>query len=97
MVKILMSVGIVLLIVGAVLEVAADVRGAEGPRFLPAPLADLPSTHPATAFGVAGVAALVLGFLVEMALVSGQLPGGRFVVGLIAVVAFLFAGGYVVD
>lgn len=97
MVKILMSLGIVLLIVGSVFEVAADIRDSPGPKFLPAPLADLPSTHPATAFGVAGIAALVGGLVLEMAIISGQLPGGRVVVGFIAVVAFLFSGGYVVD
>jgi hypothetical protein len=95
MVKVLMTVGIVLLILASLVETAADISGRDLPRFLPAPLADFPSTHPATLLGVAGVAALVVGLVLELAWVSGLLPGGRVVVGLIAVFAFLLSGGYV--
>ena len=95
MVKLLMTIGIVLLILASVVETAADVREMDMPRFLPDPLADLPSNHPATALGVAGVAALVLGLALEMAIISGLLPGGRLIVGGVAVVAFLLSGGYI--
>ena len=93
MVKVLMTAGIVLLIVASLVEVAADVRGSGMPEFLPAPLSGLPSSHPATALGVAGVAAMVIGFVLEI--VSNPLPGGRVIVGSIAVLAFLLSGGYV--
>lgn len=95
MVKILMSLGIVLLILGSIVEVAIDIGDMNAPRFLPAPLSGLPSSHPATALGVAGIGALVVGLVVEMGALGNPLPGGRLIVGIVAVVAFMFAGGYV--
>ncbi|MFD1587931.1 hypothetical protein ACFR9U_13160 [Halorientalis brevis] len=95
MVKVLMTAGIVLLIAASLVEVAADVRGSGMPEFLPAPLSGLPSSHPATALGVAGFGALVIGFLLQI--ISNPLPGGRVIVGSIAVLAFLLSGGYVAE
>lgn len=96
MVKILMSLGIVLLILGSITEVAIDVGDMNAPEFLPAPLSELPSSHPATALAVGGIAALVVGLVVEMGAMGNPLPGGRIIVAVVAVVAFLFAGGYVI-
>lgn len=93
MVDILMTGGIVLLILGSIVEVAMDIRDGDGPAFLPSPLAELPSSQPATALGVAGVALLVIGVLLRV--ISHPLPGGHLVIGLIAIVAFLLSGGYI--
>lgn len=89
-----MTVGIVLLIVGSLVEVGLDVSGRASPTFLPEPLSGLPPTDAATALGVGGMALLVMGLVLTM--LSNPLPGGRLIVGVIAVIAFLFAGGFVV-
>jgi hypothetical protein len=34
---------------------------------------------------------------VEMGVMANPLPGGRVVVGVVAVVAFLFSGGYLIS
>jgi len=93
MVEVLMTAGIVLLIVASIVEVAADVRDSGMPQFLPAPLSGFPSSHPATAVAVAGLAAFLIGFVLEI--VSRPLPGGHLIVGSIAALAFLLSGGFV--
>ena len=91
-VRVVMDLSILLLIVASIVEVYADVRGSEMPEFLPAPLSGLPSCHPATALATAGVVGLAIGVLMAL----NQLPGGRMFVGVIAVIAFLFSGGFIV-
>ncbi|WP_336001625.1 hypothetical protein [Halorientalis halophila] len=91
----LLNAAIVALILASIVEVIVDVREMDAPRFLPHRLADLPPSEPATALGAAGVGLLVVGLVAEMAV--NPLPGGHLFVGLIAIVAFLFSGGFVVN
>lgn len=93
--RVLLDAAIVALILASIVEVIIDVRGIDTPEFLPSTLAGLSPSEPATALGVGGIAVLVLGIVVEMALV-GPLPGGRFLVGTIAVLAFLLTGGFLI-
>lgn len=94
MLELAMKLGIALLIVGSLVEVVLDVGDRASPTFLPAPLSGLPPTDVATALGGGGFAILLLGVAGRMA--TGPLPGGHLLIGLIATVAFLFAGGFVV-
>ena len=87
-----LDLSILLLIVASIVEVYADVRGGRLPEFLPAPLSGLPSSHPATVLALAGVIGVALGTLLSLR----PLPGGRLFVGAIAVVGFLFSGGFIV-
>lgn len=89
--RLILDLAILLLIVASVLEVYVDVSGRQMPEFLPVPLANLPPSQPATALATLGVLGLALG-----SLVASPLPGGRVFVGVIAVIAFLFAGGFLV-
>jgi hypothetical protein len=93
--RVLLDAAIVSLILASIVEVIVDVRDMDTPTFLPAPLARLSPSEPATAFGVGGIAMLVLGIVIEMGL-FGPLPGGRFLVGTIAVLAFLLTGGFLI-
>ncbi|WP_157525965.1 hypothetical protein [Halorientalis sp. IM1011] len=93
--RVLLDVAIVALILASLVEVIVDVRGMDTPEFLPSVLAGLSPSEPATALGVGGIALLVLGIVVEMALV-GPLPGGRFLVGTIAILGFLLTGGFLI-
>jgi len=90
--RVILDVSILSLIVASIVEVYADVRQSAMPEFLPAPLSSLPPSHPATALATAGVAGLSLGILLTL----DPLPGGRLFVGTIAVIAFLFSGGFIV-
>jgi hypothetical protein len=92
--RVVIDLSLVFLVVASIVEVAADVRDRPMPQFLSGGLANLPSSHPATVLGLLGVLGVVLGVAYEF-LFHG-LPGGRFVVGLVAIVAFLFAGGYLI-
>lgn len=94
--RVLLDTGIVSLILASIVQVYADVSGKPMPAFLPPALARLRTAEPATALALAGLSLFVLGFLVEMVL-TGLAPGGRIVVGLIAVISFLFAGGFVLS
>lgn len=94
--RVLLDAAIVSLILASIVEVVVDVRGMNPPTFLPSSLAKLSPSEPATAFGVGGIAMLVLGIVIEMGL-FGPLPGGRFLVGTIAVLAFLLTGGFLID
>lgn len=89
---ILMNVSIGLLILGSVIEAVVDIREMDPPEFLPAPLSGFRASHPATVVGVPGLLLLVVGVLFEW--LTFALPGGRFVVGLIATFAFLTSSGY---
>jgi len=89
----LMNISLVLLILGSIVEVAVDIGDMDTPEFLPAPLSGLPPSHPATALATVGIVVLLAGIGLEMS--AHPLPGGRVVVGVIAVIAFLFAGGFV--
>jgi hypothetical protein len=93
--RVILDLSLVSLVVASITEVAADVRGKPMPQFLSGTLGDLPSSHPATVLGLLGVLGVVLGVLYEFLLYG--LPGGRFIVGIIAIVAFLFAGGYLIN
>lgn len=90
--RVLLDASIVTLILASIVEVIVDVRGMDTPQFLPAVLSGLSPSEPATALGVGGIAMLVLGMIVEM--ISAPLPGGRFLIGLIAIIAFLLTGGF---
>ena len=92
--RVLIDLSLVSLVLASIVEVAADVRDEPMPRFLSGTLASLPSTHPGTVLGLAGIVGVLLGVVYEFLLYG--LPGGRFVVGAVAIVAFLFAGGYVI-
>jgi hypothetical protein len=92
--QILMDASIVILILGSVIEAVVDIRDADPPEFLPAPLSSFRASHPATLVGVPGLLLLVVGILLES--LTFALPGGRFVVGLIAVIAFLTSAGYLI-
>jgi len=91
--QIMIDVSLVLLILGAILEAVVDIREMNPPQFLPPMLGNLPSSDPATALGIPGIGLFVLGLGLET--LTWALPGGRFVVGLVAIVAFLMGGGYV--
>ncbi|RXK47296.1 hypothetical protein [Halorientalis pallida] len=93
--RVLLDLAIVSLILASIVEVIVDVRGMDTPEFLPSTLAGLSPSEPATALGVGGIALLVLGIVIEMGL-FGPLPGGRFLVGTIAVLAFLLTGGFLI-
>ena len=95
--RIFLDAAIVVLILASIVEVVVDVRGIQTPQFLPRALAEQPPSEPATALGALGVGLLAFGTIVEMGLFTGALPGGRVLIGSIAVLAFLFAGGFVVD
>jgi len=92
--RILIDLSLVLLVVASVVEVAADVRDGPMPRFLSGWLASLPPSDPATVLGLLGILGVLLGVVYEFLFFS--LPGGRLVIGLVAIVAFLFAGGFVI-
>jgi hypothetical protein len=92
--RVLIDLSLVSLVIASITEVAADVREKPMPRFLSGRLAALPPSHPATALGLVGIVGVVLGVLYEFLFHS--LPGGRLVVGLVAITAFLFAGGFVI-
>lgn len=94
--RILLDGAIVALILSSLTEVYVDVSGREVPAFLPSRLAALPPSEPATALSLAGVGLLALGVVLELA-VAGEVPSGRLLVGFIALVSFLFAGGFVVS
>jgi hypothetical protein len=91
-IRLLLDGSIALVIVASIVEVYADVSSGPVPEFLPAPLSGLPPCDPATALATAGGGGLVLG----VALTLNPLPGGRLLVGVIAVIAFLFSGGFIV-
>lgn len=91
MVKALVSAGAVLLILASILELIVDVRGMDLPEFLPDALADLPPSDPVTALGLGGVLLVLLGTLLNL----DPLPGGRLLVAVISLLAFLLAGGFV--
>ncbi|MFB6084805.1 MAG: hypothetical protein ABEJ94_11240 [Halorientalis sp.] len=93
--RVLLDAAIVSLILASIVEVIVDVREIDTPEFLPSVLAELSPSEPATALGVGGIVVLVLGIAVEMVLV-GPLPGGRFLVGAIAILGFLFTGGFLI-
>lgn len=90
--RMILDLSILVLIVASIVEVYADVRDSRMPEFLPAPLSGLPPCDPATALATGGVLGLVVGSLLTL----NPLPGGRLFVGTIAVIAFLFAGGFIV-
>jgi hypothetical protein len=92
--RVIIDAALLALVVASIVEVAADVRDRPMPRFLSGALAGLPSSDPATVLGLFGVLGVVLGVAYEFLFFG--LPGGRFVVGLVGVVAFLFAGGYLI-
>lgn len=92
--RVLLDAAIVSLILASIVEVIIDVRGIQTPKFLPAALAGLSPSEPATALGVGGIVLLVLGLVIEM--ISGPLPGGRFLIGTIAILAFLLTGGFII-
>lgn len=91
--RVILDLSIVLLILGSIVELVVDLRGMETSEFLPEPLSEYPPSHPAMALATAGVVGLLLGTLLEL----NPLPGGRIVVGTIGIVAFLFAGGFVLE
>lgn len=91
--RLLLDGSIVLLVLASIVEVIVDVRGTETSSFLPAPLSGFPSSDPATALATAGFVGLVLGVLLTL----NPLPGGRLIVGFVSLLAFLFAGGYVIS
>lgn len=91
-VRLILDAAIVMLIVASIVEVYADVSSSPLPEFLPAPLSGLPPCDPATALATGGVGGLLLGVLLTL----DPLPGGRLFVGVIALVAFLFSGGFIV-
>ena len=93
--RVVLDLSLVSLVVASIIEVAADVRGKPMPRFLSGTLGNLPSSHPATVLGLLGILGVLLGVAYEFLLYG--LPGGRFIVGIIAIVAFLFAGGYLIS
>ncbi|WP_299269762.1 hypothetical protein [Halorientalis sp.] len=93
--RVLLDAAIVALILASVVEVIVDVRGMDTPTFLPGRLAELSPSEPATALGVGGTAMLIFGIIIEMGL-FGPLPGGRFLVGTIAVLGFLLTGGFLI-
>jgi acid phosphatase family membrane protein YuiD len=93
--RVIIDLSLVFLVVASVIEVAADVRDTPMPQFLSGTLGSLPSSHPATVLGLLGVLGVVLGVVYEVLFFG--LPGGRFVVGAVAIVAFLFAGGYLIS
>jgi hypothetical protein len=88
-VRVLLDASIAALIVGSLVEVAADVRQSGLPEFLPTPLSNLPPCDPATVLALGGLVGLAVGVLL-----TGPLPGGRVFVGFIAIVAFLFSSGF---
>jgi len=90
-VRIMLDLSIVMVIFGSLVEVASDVRSSPMPEFLPWPLSALPPCHPATALALGGTVGMLLGVIL-----AGPLPGGRVFVGVIALIAFLFAGGFIV-
>ena len=90
MVKALVTVGAVLLILASILELVADVGGMDLPEFLPAALSDLPPSDPVTALGLGGVLLVALGTLLNL----DPLPGGRLLVAVVSLLAFLLAGGF---
>jgi hypothetical protein len=92
MARVVLDLSILSLIVASIVEVYADVREKAMPEFLPSPLSNLPPCHPATALATAGVVGLALGIVMTL----NPLPGGRLFVGVIAVIAFLFSGGFIV-
>ncbi|WP_247005900.1 hypothetical protein [Halorientalis litorea] len=100
--RILLDASIVLLIVASLVEVYIDVSDRSPSSFLPPVLARYPPSEPATAIALGGGVVFVLGFAVELAVAYGARgaivpPGGRILIFLLALVSFLFAGGFVVD
>jgi len=92
--RILIDVALLALVVASVVEVAADVRDGPMPRFFSGALAGFPTSDPATVLGLFGIGGFLLGVVYEFLFFS--LPGGRLVIGLVAIVAFLFAGGFII-
>jgi hypothetical protein len=90
--RVIIDASLFALVVASIIEVAADVREKPMPTFLSGALGALPSSDPATVLGLFGILGYLLGVVYEVLFFG--LPGGRFVVGLVGVVAFLFAGGY---
>lgn len=100
--RILLDASIVLLIAASLVEVYIDVSDRSPSSFLPPVLARYPPSEPATAIALGGGVVFVLGFAVELAVAYGARgaivpPGGRILIFLLALVSFLFAGGFVVD
>lgn len=100
--RILLDASIILLIVASLAEVYIDVSDRTPSSFLPPVLARYPPSEPATAIALGGGVAFVLGFTVELAAAYGARgaiipPGGRILIFLLALVSFLFAGGFVVS
>jgi hypothetical protein len=92
--RVLIDAALLALVLASIVEVAADVRDGPMPRFLSGTLAGFPTSDPATVLGLFGLGGFMLGILYEFLFHS--LPGGRLVVGLVAVTAFLFAGGFII-
>jgi hypothetical protein len=93
--RVVLDLSLLALVVASIVEVAADVRDKPMPRFLSGALGALPPSDPATVLGLLGIGGFLLGVAYEFLLYG--LPGGRFIVGIIAIVAFLFAGGYLIN
>jgi hypothetical protein len=91
--RLVLDLSIILLILASIVEVVVDYRGLNIDVSLPDRLATMPSSEPATALAAGGVVLLVLGVLLTLS----PLPGGRLVTGIIALIAFLFMGGFVIS
>ena len=92
--RVLIDAALLALVLASIVEVAADVRDGPMPRFLSGSLASLPTSDPATVLGLVGLVGFLLGMVYEFLFFS--LPGGRLIIGLVAIIAFLFAGGFII-
>lgn len=92
--RVIIDAALLALVLASIIEVVADVRDKPMPQFLSGALGGLPSSDPATVLGLFGILGYLLGVAYEYLFFG--LPGGRFVVGIVAIVAFLFAGGYLI-
>jgi hypothetical protein len=92
-VRILLDLALLAIVLGTIAEAVFDVRDSEPPRFLSGTLADLPSYDPATALAIPGIVVWALLTFYEIGFHA--VPGGRLILGVLAIVAFLLTGGYI--